>query len=132
MRSWKGLSGLAEDFEETGVRLLGISADSPRALGRMRSTLGLPFTMLSDPSLSSLKLFDVPTSSGHPMSRKYPEGAFLQPAYFVLRAGGDGGQELLHEWVQRPGMLNAYGAMGRPSPADMLNEARGAVGGDSA
>ena len=131
MRSWKGLSSLADDFSETGVRLLGISADSPRALSRMRRALGLPFTLLSDPSLSSLKLFDVPTSSGHPMSRKYPEGAFLQPAYFVLRAGGDGAQELLHEWVQRPGMLNAYGAMGRPSPEDMLEEARSAVGGDN-
>ena len=120
---------MAEDFEEAGVRLMGISADSPRALARMRATLGLPFTMLSDPSLSALDHFDVPTSSGHPMSRKYPEGAFLQPAYFVLRAGEGGSLQRLHQWVSRPGLLNSYGAMGRPSAGQMLEEARRATGG---
>ena len=92
----------------------------------MRQDNDIPFTMLSDPELLIADRFSVPTSSGHPMAKKYPKGAFLQPAYFVIRAGS-GGPETPHAWVQRPGLLNMYGASGRPSSRRMLAEAIGAL-----
>ena len=92
----------------------------------MRDENNIPFTMLSDPELLVAGRFEVPTSSGHPMSKKYPKGAFLQPAYFVIRASDDG-LDTRHVWVQRPGLFNMYGASGRPGPKRMLAEARNAL-----
>jgi hypothetical protein len=66
---------------------------------------------------------DVPTSSKHPMARAYPKKAFLQPALFVYRPDGT----LVHAWRQTPGLLNVYGAAGRPSGADTLRIAEAAV-----
>ena len=92
----------------------------------MREENAIPFTMLSDPELRVADRFQVPTSSGHPRAKQYPKGAFLQPAYFVMRSGV-GGVETPHAWVQRPGLLNMYGASGRPSPRRMLSEALAAL-----
>ncbi|MFP6627143.1 MAG: redoxin domain-containing protein [Deltaproteobacteria bacterium] len=124
MRSWKGLSKLQKDFEAAGVEIVGASADSPSRLARFRRSHDIPYRMIADPHLKLAEYFSIPTSSGHPRSKAYPEGAFLQPAYFIMRAGDEGGTDRLHSWVQKPGLLNIYGAMGRPSPAQMLKEAQ--------
>ncbi len=108
------------------MQLLGVAADRPDRLARMREENSIPFTMLSDPELTMAEHLEVPTSSGHPMAKKYPKGAFLQPAYFVMRPGA-GGVETAYAWVQRPGLLNMYGASGRPRPRRMLSEARAAL-----
>ena len=93
----------------------------------MRADNAIPFAMLSDPDLVMAERYGVATSSGHPMARKYPRGAFLQPAYLVFCAGASADPEIVHSWMQSPGLLNMYGALGRPSPEQMLDEAMAAL-----
>jgi len=101
------------------VRVLGVSADAPATLSKFVAKHSLPFTLLSDPQLETARQLEVPTSSRHPMARKYPARAFLQPALFIWRADGT----LAHQWRQTPSLLTFYGARGRPGPDDVLDHA---------
>ena len=97
-----------------------MSADPPQRLAGFRDKREAPFTFLSDPSLVTADLLDVAVSRRHPMVKKYPSKGFLQPALFVWLEDG----RRAHEWRQRPGVVNGFGAMGRPSPAQMLEIVR--------
>jgi hypothetical protein len=97
-------------------------------LSRFHTSLRLPFTLLSDPMLLSGELLDIPISSKkgyfsalglHPVLRKLPRKAYLQPAFHIWR-----GSALVHEWRQEEKLRNLYGANGRPSPEQMLQLAR--------
>jgi len=107
---------LAERFGSLDARLYGVAADSPQQLTRMRSKLAIPFTMLSDPQLTTADQLQVVTSSRHPMARKYPRKAFLQPGLFIWRETG----ELVYQWRQTPKITNLFGASNRPTPEQIL------------
>jgi hypothetical protein len=107
------------------VQVFGIATDTQEQLSDFRIALDLPFTMLSDPLLSSAKVFDIPVSSKtsyatslplHPVLRHLPKRAFLQPAFFLWR-----GQEQLYAWRQTEKLRNLFGANGRPSPQDIFD-----------
>jgi peroxiredoxin Q/BCP len=50
------------DFEERGIRVIGVSADSPEAHRNFKEKHKLPFTLLSDPGRNSHKAFGVSTN----------------------------------------------------------------------
>jgi peroxiredoxin len=121
--SWKELGELAGGFEETGTRLLGVSADSPEELAQMREKHGIPFTFLSDPQLTCHEQLDVPVSRRHPKARSYPRKAFLQPALFVWRQDGT----VAYEWRQTPRITNLFGASSRLPASQVLSIVRDSV-----
>jgi len=104
---------------------LGIATDTQEQLSDFRIALDLPFTMLSDPLLSSAKELQIPVSSKrsyatslplHPVLRHLPKHAFLQPAFFLWR-----GSKQLYAWRQTEKLRNLFGANGRPSPQDIFD-----------
>lgn len=125
MSSWKGLRKQASAFEALGVQIFGIATDTQEQLSDLRLALDLPFTMLSDPLLTSAKAFDIPVSSKtsyatslalHPVIRHLPKRAFLQPSFFLWS-----GKEQRYAWRQTEKLRNLFGATGRPSPQDILD-----------
>jgi len=74
--------------------------------------------LLSDPHLALAGL-GVAISRHHPMSKRYPEGAFLQPAVFLFERG-----ELTFRWLQDPKLTNFYGSANRLSPEEILEVVR--------
>lgn len=116
MSSWKGLVKQADRLERIPASLYGVAADSPEQLRAMRDKLSIPQTLLSDPDLRCAEVFKVATSRRHPMARRYPRGAFLQPALFVWQSSG----ELVYQWRQTPKVTNLFGASNRPTPEQTL------------
>jgi peroxiredoxin Q/BCP len=58
---------LRDDFAELeaqGVRIIGVSVDDPRALGRFKQKFHLPFVLLSDRNRSLTRAFRVPLLFG--------------------------------------------------------------------
>ena len=53
-----GFAGDYSFFEEKGIRLVGVSHDSPETLNRFRQRYQLPFTMLSDPGRVVCRMYD--------------------------------------------------------------------------
>jgi peroxiredoxin len=124
--SWKELGKIASEFQALDVAVLGVSADTPVHLRRFRVELELPFTMLSDPTLTTAAVPDVPVATRanfvavsllHSIVHTYPKRSFLQPALFVWRPDG----RLAHRWCQTESSLtNLYGARGRPRADEVL------------
>lgn len=54
-----GFKELYPQFREKGVRVIGVSRDSVSSHKKFEEKYGLPFTLLSDPSLEVIKLYDV-------------------------------------------------------------------------
>jgi hypothetical protein len=108
-----------------------VTSDSQEQIRTFRKKYGVPFTMLSDQMLLSADALDVPISSKkgyyatlaiHPVLRHLPKKAFLQPAFFVWK-----GSDVVYEWRQVEKLRNLYGANGRPSPAQILDDTRKAI-----
>lgn len=133
MSSWKELGEIERELSAIDVAVFGVSADTCARLRQLREELRLPFSMLSDPMLTTADVLQVPTASKanliatsvlHPIVRTYPKRSFLQPALFVWR--GDG--TLVHAWRQtKSGLTNLYGALGRPHADQVLQIVRGVV-----
>ena len=115
---FQGLSSRIGEFEERGAVVHGISADGPAALQRFteRCQIDPRIEMLSDPELATHEAWNIPLGRKHPMARRYPRKAFLQPAVLLFdRSGSE-----RFDWRVRPGLLNLYGATGRISPSEIL------------
>ena len=54
-----GFKMLFEEFEKRNVVIIGISKDSPTSHLKFAQTYGLPFLLLSDPSLATIQDYDV-------------------------------------------------------------------------
>ena len=98
---------------------MGVSCDPPDVNHRFISKLDLPFTILSDPAHLLVKKLGIPVSTRHPMAkiRKYPHG-FTQPAVFVFGRQG----KRLFSWIQRPRLMNLFGATRRLGPEEILRQ----------
>ena len=130
MSSWRELGKIAGEFRALDVAVLGVSADTPARLQKFREKLELPFTLLSDPMLTTAAALGVPVATKanfvavsvlHPTVRTYPKRSFLQPALFVWRRDGT----LTHRWCQTESSLtNLYGARGRPRADQVLQVVR--------
>ncbi len=116
-----------------GVRVLGVTSDSQAQVAAFHQSLGLPFTLLSDPQLQSADVLGVPVSSAksylstlavHPVIRELPKRGFLQPAFLVWN-----GEKLVYEWYQVEKLRNLFGANGRPSPKQILEIVQSSMGG---
>ena len=70
--------------------------------------------MLADEDHAVADRHAIPISRKHPSARMYRDG-FIQPAMFAYR-----GETPLVEFVQRPRLVNGYGALGRPEPEALL------------
>lgn len=46
-------------FEQKGVRVIGVSKDTPASHAKFKEKYGLPFILLSDPGLAVSKLYEV-------------------------------------------------------------------------
>ncbi len=130
MSSWRELGKIAGAFRALDVAILGVSADTSVRLQTFREEFDLPFTMLSDPMLTTAAALDVPVASKanfvavsvlHPTVHAYPKRSFMQPALFAWRRDGT----LAHRWCQTESSLtNLYGARGRPRADQVLQAIR--------
>jgi len=95
-----------------------ISADSPERNRSFRQKMSIPaaWPLLSDEDHGAADRFGIPIARKHPKAWGYPDG-FIQPAVFVYR-----GEEELFRFVQKPSMLNLWGAARRPTPRQVLDE----------
>jgi peroxiredoxin len=128
--SWRELGKIAGEFRALDVAILGVSADTSVHLQSFREERDLPFTMLSDPMLTTAAALDVPVATKanflavsllHPSVRTYPKRSFMQPALFIWRRDGT----LAHRWRQTESSLtNLYGARGRPRADQVLQVVR--------
>jgi peroxiredoxin len=114
---------LREELEELGILPVFISADPPTTSAKLRARLCVPpaWPLLSDEAHRVADAYALPISRGQPKARSYPDG-FIQPAVFVFA-----GEEALFSFVQRPAMLNLWGAARRPEPAQVLAAVRQAL-----
>ncbi|MFY0533196.1 hypothetical protein [Nannocystis pusilla] len=92
---------------------LFISVDPPARNAELRERLSVPaeWPFLSDEQHRAADLYGIPISRALAKAHGYADG-FIQPAVFVFR-----GEEELFTFVQRPSMLNLWGAARRPSPS---------------
>jgi peroxiredoxin len=106
-----------------------LAADTPARLAAFRDQHDLPYTMLSDPDLTSAEMLDIPVSSLanfaatlalHPVLLTYPKRAYLQPAVFVWLRDGT----LAYEWRQTSKLSNLFGAKGRPTGGQIVDIVR--------
>ena len=114
----EGYKRLKPELETLGIQPLLISADSPSRNVRFRGRLDIPFPLLSDEDHAVADLYGIPISRKQPSARKYSDG-FIQPAVFVYR-----GEEELYRFIQKPNMLNLWGAARRPTPEQVLEALR--------
>jgi peroxiredoxin len=77
--------------------------------------MGIPFRLLSDEDHAAADLYGIPIARKHPKAWSYKDG-FIQPAVFVFH-----GEREIFRFVQKPGMMNLWGAAGRPQPAQILD-----------
>jgi peroxiredoxin len=71
------------EFETRGIRIVGISVDSPEINQRQSQKLGYTFPLLSDPGAKIIRRYDVL----HPGAG--PKGAdIVRPAEFLLDSNG--------------------------------------------
>ena len=92
-----------------------ISADSPQRNFKLKKAKRLGFSFLSDEDHAVADLYQVPIQRKHPMSATYRDG-FIQPAIFAFK-----GEENVFTFIQNPKSVNLWGAMGRPSPKEVLS-----------
>jgi len=101
--------------------MLLISADPPRVNAQFALKLGIPFRLLSDEDHAIADRYQVHIMRVHPAATRYKDG-FIQPAMFAYR-----GEQCVHEFIQRPNLLNLFGAARRPTPAELIEEIRGGL-----
>ena len=98
-----------------------ISADSTETSRKFRDKLGIPFPLVSD------RKHEVADRHGVPIARKHPkawlltqyEDGFIQPAVFAFQ-----GERDIFTFIQKPSMLNIWGAARRPTPEQILDAIR--------
>ena len=123
-RQVDGFMKLKDQLAELGVEPIFLSADSQRSNAKFRTTMRLPeeWPLLSDVDHAVADQYTIPISRKHPQSKKYADG-FIQPAVFVY-----GKDEPMFTFIQKPGMMNLWGASGRPSPKQVVAAVRKAMG----
>jgi peroxiredoxin len=111
---------LREELEALELLPLLISADPPARNAKLRERLSIPaeWPLLSDEDHRVADLYELPISRVLSKAHGYADG-YIQPAVFVFR-----GEEALFTFVQRPAMLNLWGAAGRPEPEQVLATVR--------
>jgi peroxiredoxin len=96
-----------------------ISADSPKSNQRFRKKMKIDFDLLSDEDHAIADRYTIPIQRVHPKANDYQDG-FIQPAVFVFR-----GEEEIFSFIQKPTILNLWGASGRPTPDQILEAVEG-------
>ncbi len=91
-----------------------IAADSPDGQRRFRSDKRIPYPMLCDEDHAVADRYGLAISRKHPKAKKYQDG-FIQPAVFVYE-----GDEEIYSFVQKPKMLNMWGAARRPTAEQIV------------
>jgi peroxiredoxin len=111
---------LREQIEALQLLPLFISADPPPRNAELRERLSVPaeWPFLSDEEHRAADLYGIPISRALAKAHGYADG-YIQPAVFVFR-----GEEELFTFVQRPSMLNLWGAARRPEPEQVLAAVR--------
>ena len=74
----------------------------------------IDFDLLSDEDHAIADLYNIPIQRVHPKAKDYQDG-FIQPAVF-----GFSGEDEIFSFIQKPTVLNLWGAAGRPSPQQIL------------
>jgi len=97
-------------FDEVGLDVTFISADSPRDLAKWRTSQNIPYRMLSDPKHEVADRFELHIGRRHPRAKNYRDG-FIQPGIF-----GYVKDERVYEFIQVPKLTNLYGSRNRPEP----------------
>ena len=97
-------------------RILMISADSAADNVRFRKKMKIDFELLSDVDHAVADAHGIPIQRIHPKARNYEDG-FIQPAIFAYR-----GEEEIYKFIQKPKILNLWGASGRPNPDEVLHK----------
>ena len=100
------------------VEVVLISADSPESNRRFRERMQIDFPLISDEDHAIADRYEVPISRKHPKALSYRDG-FTQPAIFGYR-----GEEEVFRFIQKPGMLNLWGAARRPTSQQVLDAIR--------
>ena len=98
--------------------VLLISTDSEKRNRSFREKYDIPFQLLTDRDHAIADTYGIPISRKHPAARRYPDG-FIQPA--VL---GFAGEKEIYNFIQKPKMMNLWGAARRPTPAQVLAAVR--------
>lgn len=111
---------LRKEIEALGLLPVFISADPPTRNAELRERLNVPaeWPFLSDEEHRVADLYGIPISRALSKAHGYADG-YIQPAVFVFR-----GEEELFTFVQRPSMLNLWGAARRPEPEQVLAAVR--------
>ena len=79
----RSLQHRLSEFDARGIRVVGISVDSPEASKRQSQKLGYTFPLLSDPDAKVIRRYDVLSSGAG------PKGADIaRPAEFLLDSDG--------------------------------------------
>jgi hypothetical protein len=91
---------------------------------KFRAKMAIPadWVLASDEDHAVADQYGIAISRKHPKATSYQDG-FIQPAVLVYR-----GEEPVYRFVQKPGMLNLWGAARRPEPAEVVCELRAKLG----
>lgn len=111
----KELRNLYHRAMAADLSLYGISADSIAIHQQLMEELELTFPLISDASLLTAKHFDGPICDSHGRSPRYPQGAFLQPAFYLIKEG-----QVHFSWQHRPSLFNLQGAVLRISSKKIM------------
>ena len=103
------------------MRVFMVSADSPASNVRFRKKMKIDFDLLSDEDHTVADTYGVPIQRVHPKASDYQDG-FIQPAVFAYR-----GEDEIFTFIQTPRVLNLWGASGRPSVEQILEEITAAL-----
>lgn len=117
---------LRTELEQLELLPILISVDPPARNAELREQLSIPseWQLLSDEQHRIADLYEIPISRVLSKAHGYADG-YIQPAVFVFR-----GEEELFTFIQRPSMLNLWGAARRPEPAQVLATVRSALASD--
>ena len=119
-----GYVQLRKELEALEILPIFISVDPPAQNAELRERLGVPveWPFLSDEDHKVADAYQIPISRVLARAHGYVDG-YIQPAVFVFR-----GEQELFTFIQRPSMLNLWGAARRPEPAQVLAEVRSVLG----
>jgi peroxiredoxin len=90
----RGFQHRLSEFDARGIRVVGISVDSPEANRRQSQKLGYTFPLLSDPEAKIIRRYDVLHPGAGPK-----KADIARPAEFLLDSNG------IVRWVNLTGNI---------------------------
>jgi mycoredoxin-dependent peroxiredoxin len=80
---FRGFQQQLSEFDKRGIRIVGISVDTPEDSRRMAQKLGLTFPLLSDAKSEVIRKYDLLHTGGGPKASD-----ISRPAEFLIDAAG--------------------------------------------